>query len=90
MPVHFDADSGKLAVFNERRCPGCAAEDSLTDTGCDAPDCNGYECSDCGWGCDRDTAGEAGRCGRAAAAESDEDYAARVAAERAAFGLPPL
>ena len=63
---------------------------ALYDTGCDAPGCRGYVCYGCGTGCDIEADPEHGQCATALAAESDEDYDARIDAERAAFGLPAL
>jgi hypothetical protein len=87
MPIIYDEESGGLAVASET-CADCGAP--LYDTGCDAPGCNGYCCMNCGTGCDIDIDGDSGRCSAALSAESDEDYDARVNAERAAFGLSPV
>lgn len=86
MPVYYDEESGSIAIGSEY----CECGEPLYDTGCDAPGCRGYCCMDCGTGCDLEFDPEDGRCARASAAESDEDYDARVDAERAAFGLRPL
>ena len=88
MPVYFDTEANAFDVFDENHCPDC--EEPLYDTGCDAPGCRGFECTNCGWGCDSETAPEDGRCARARAEESGEDYEERINAERAAFGLPPV
>ena len=87
MPIFYDDDAGVLAIGSEY-CGDCGA--ALYDTGCDAPGCRGYCCFGCGTGCDIEVDPEAGRCATALAEESDEDYTARVNAERAAFGLSPL
>jgi hypothetical protein len=87
MPVIYDEENGGLAIGSEN-CGDC--EEPLYDTGCDAPGCCGYCCMDCGTGCDIEFSPEDGRCAAALAEESDEDYAGRVNAERAAFGLSPL
>jgi hypothetical protein len=85
MPIIYDEESGGLAVASET----CECGEPYYDTGCDAPGCNGYRCIDCGTGCDLDF-DDTGRCWTAMASESDEDYSARVNAERAAFGLSPI
>jgi hypothetical protein len=85
MPIIYDEESGGLTVASET----CECGEPLNDTGCDAPGCNGYRCSDCGTGCDLDF-DDTGRCWTAMASESGEDYSARVDAERAAFGLSPV
>ena len=87
MPVYYDTQGGSFAVASEH-CSEC--EEPLYDTGCDAPGCLGYRCGNCGTGCDIDIAPEDGTCARALAEEGDEDYTARVNAERVAFGLSPV
>ena len=86
MPIFYDEEAGELAIGSET----CECGSPLYDTGCDAPGCRGYCCMDCGTGCDIEIDRENGRCATAAAGESDEDYGARVNAERAAFGLSPV
>ena len=86
MPIIYDEESGGLALQSEF-CEDCTRP--LYDTGCDAPGCHGLCCMECGTGCDIDL-DDTGRCATALAGESDEDYDARVNAERAAFGLSPL
>lgn len=90
MPVYFDTTTRGFAVFDENRCPDCGAQESLDDTGCDAPGCRGYACPDCGWGCDLPVNGDQGACGAALAAETPEARQARSDTERAGWGLPPL
>ena len=85
MPVYYNDESGQLDVTSET----CSCGNPMYDTGCDAPGCPGYRCDNCGTGCDVDL-DDSGRCATALAEESDEDYAARVDRERAAFGLSPL
>jgi hypothetical protein len=82
-------DNGRLVVFDESTCPGCRARNGLCDTGCAAPGCPGWSCPECGWGCDLDVVDD-GDCARALDAEPEEDRQARIDAQRAAFGLPPL
>jgi hypothetical protein len=89
MPIQATADGG-LEIFDASTCPECEETGTLSDTGCDAPGCRGWQCIECGWGCDVDTNPDGGRCAAAQAAESDEDHTARVNGERAAFGLSPL
>lgn len=84
MPVTYDQETGFSIV--PEHCPDCGKP--RYDTGCAAPGCDGYRCDACGAGCDAEDG--QGRCATALAAESDEDYTARVNAERAAFGLRPL
>lgn len=55
-------------VPDERGCPDC--EQDAYFSGCDAPDCNGYGCPDCGTGCDLDFL------------DDDESTCARDIAER--------
>lgn len=69
-------------------CPEC--DTPVYDSACDAPDCPGLGCQMCGWGCDLDFAGSDSRCAAALAAETPEDQGARIAEERAAYGLPAL
>ena len=85
MPIIYDEESDSLAVASET----CECGKPYYDTGCDAPGCRGFCCLDCGTGCDIDF-DDTGRCATALAGESDEDYDARVNAERAAFGLSPV
>ena len=85
MPVQYDAEAGFVIVPET-----CECGSDRYDTGCDAPDCDGWCCFDCGTGCDIDAAPADGRCARALAEESDEDYTGRINGERAAFGLRPL
>ena len=87
MPIYYDEGAGMLAIGSEN-CGDCG--EPLYDTGCDAPGCRGYCCMDCGTGCDIETSPAHGSCIAALTGESDEDYDARVNAERAAFGLPPV
>jgi hypothetical protein len=86
MPVRYDTDDG--FTIDSETCEDCGSP--LYDTGCDARGCNGFCCMECGTGCDIEFAPEDGRCATALAEESDEDYDARVNAERAAFGLSPV
>lgn len=69
-------------------CPDCGQP--LYDTGCDAPDCTGRCCFDCGTGCDLELAPEGGQCAQALDAESDEERQERINEERAAAGLSPI
>ncbi len=85
MPIIFNTATGTLGVVSEF-CTDCG--EPLYDTGCGADGCLGYRCDNCGTGCDVDL-DDSGRCATALAEESDEDYDARVNAERAAFGLSP-
>lgn len=87
MPVYYDTDAESFAIAPEN-CSDCGAP--LYDTGCDAPGCLGFRCNECGTGCDVDIEPQDGTCARALADETDEDYTARINAERAAFGLSPL
>ena len=87
MAVRYDAGTQGFAVDPDY-CPDC--ESPLYDTGCDAPGCTARCCTDCGTGCDIEIAQDAGRCAQALADEDDEAYEARIAAERAAFGLPEV
>jgi hypothetical protein len=87
-PVMWNDTTGTYGVFNERVCPGCAAEDTLVDTGCGAPGCPGYSCPECGWGCSIDTPG--GPCQAALDAEDDTEREERFQRERSAFGLSAL
>lgn len=82
MPITYNQDEGFTIV--PEYCPDC--EEPRYDTGCDAPGCDGFRCDNCSTGCDRDLDGN-GRCASALEGESDEDYAARINRERAAFGL---
>ncbi len=82
--IYYDEDAGALAL-GSTTCPDCDAP--MYDTGCDAPGCRGWQCADCGTGCDQGYPGS--RCDAAIAGEGDEEYAARVNAGRAAFGLGP-
>ena len=89
MPIYYDEDAGTLAIGSDD-CEACGSPDYY-DTGCAAPGCSGRYCTDCYAGCDI----EARSFGRsrgeeAIEAESDEEAEARVNAERAAFGLPPV
>lgn len=88
MSVSVNAN-GEIEIFNEwNGCPDCG--DDLYDSGCEAPGCNGWGCQ-CRWGCDAAFApDEDSKCAQAIADESEEDREARVTAERAAFGLPPI
>lgn len=88
MAITFDQEAGGLVVTPDD-CPDC--QNALYDTGCDAPNCQGRTCLNCGTGCDVETAlsGESA-CEAATRAESDEDYLARTNAHRAAFGLAPV
>lgn len=83
MPIGFNVNDGFYI-----QSPTCECGGPLEETGCDAPGCRALACEDCGTGCDRGFPGS--RCDEAAEQESDEDYTARVNAERAAFGLRPL
>jgi hypothetical protein len=87
MAVYYDTDAEEFAISPDD-CEDCG--EPLYDTGCDAPGCQGRCCMDCATGCDIEIIGEGGRCATALAGESDEDYDARVNAERAAFGLSPV
>ncbi len=60
----------------------------LLDTGCSAPNCTGFWCGECGFGCDAHD--PQGQCATAVAGESDQQCLERIAAERQAWGLPPL
>ena len=85
MPIYYDSEAGAFGIASEY----CECGSARYDTGCDAPGCDGWQCGNCGTGCDVDLS-DSGRCATALAAESDEDYAERVNTERAAFGLPSL
>lgn len=85
MPVMYHPDDGFTIAPDH--CEDCG--EPLHDTGCDAPGCHGFSCPDCGTGCDRDIDPD-GQCASALGDESDEEYTARINAERAAFGLRPL
>lgn len=86
MVVHFDDNTGLIVISDDY----CDEGHQLYDTGCGAPGCNARCCMDCGTGCDIEFAPTDGECARATAAESDEDYEARVNRERSAFGLSPI
>lgn len=60
-------------VPDERGCPDC--EEAAYFSGCDADDCNGWGCQDCGTGCDLDfvDAEDGGRCASALEDEEDDD-----------------
>ena len=79
-------DGGFVRVPDD--CPDCG--EPLYDSGCDAPGCLGRGCQGCGWGCDLDFAGDLSDCAAAIEAESPDVRDARVDAERAAYGLPPV
>lgn len=87
MPVYYDHQMGTFAVAPDE-CPDCGQP--WCDTGCTAPDCLGLSCPDCDIGCDLGTTPDGGQCARAAAAETQEHLDRRIAAERAAWGLPDL
>jgi hypothetical protein len=87
MAVYYDADAEGFAVMADD-CERCG--ESLYDTGCDAPGCQGRCCMECGTGCDLEFAPEDGRCATVLVGEDDDAYAARVNAERVAFGLSPI
>lgn len=87
MAIGYDAESEGFAVIPDE-CPDC--ESPLYDTGCDAPGCNGRSCLECGTGCDLEVDPQSGKCATALDEETDDEYAARVDMERAAFGLPPV
>jgi hypothetical protein len=78
-------DGGFVVIPDE--CPDCDAP--LYGSSCDAPDCPARGCTECGWGCDLDFAGDDGNCAQAMADEDPDDRAARIAEERAAFALGP-
>lgn len=84
MVVRYDTDDEEFVVDPDE-CEDCG--EPLYFTGCDAPGCNGFSCTDCATGCDLEMLGDEGRCARAIAAEPDEDRQARSDAERAAWGL---
>lgn len=88
MPVRYDVDHSEFVID-----PGvCPCGDDLVVTQCDAPDCNAQACETCGTGCDFDALSveDGGRCAAASAAMTEEERAARINAERAAFGLTPI
>lgn len=87
MAVYYDTEAEEFMIGPDD-CPDC--NEPLYDTGCDAPGCQGRCCMNCGTGCDLELMGEEGRCATALTEESDGEYEARVDAERAAFGLPPV
>ena len=87
MPVMYDTGSERFFI-ESGHCEYC--HEPMYDTGCDAPGCTGYQCRECGAGCDIEVAPEDGRCAQALAEESGEEYTERVNAERAAFGLSPV
>jgi anaerobic selenocysteine-containing dehydrogenase len=87
MAVYYDAEAEGFAIAPDD-CEGCG--EPLYDTGCDAPGCLGRCCMQCGTGCDIEFVPEDGRCATALDDEGDEEYADRINAERAAFGLPAL
>lgn len=87
MVIYYDTNAEGFAVMADD-CGICG--EALYDTGCDAPGCQGRCCMECGTGCDIEFAPEDGQCATTLAAEDDDAYAARVNAERAAFGLSPI
>lgn len=87
MAITYDTETGSFAATPDF-CDACGSP--LYDTGCNAPGCLSRCCMDCGTGCDIEIDPEHGTCATALAEEDDEDYGAPFAAERAAFGLPPL
>jgi len=89
MPVYYDENAGTLAIGSDD-CESCGSP-NYYDTGCAAPGCMGRYCTDCYAGCDIEARSFGrSRCEDALDAESDEEAAARVNAERAAFGLTPI
>ncbi len=88
MSVRYDTDDEQF-VIDPTHCPDC--DEELYVSACDAPGCNSLACQDCGTGCDLDfvDAEDGGRCASALEDEDEEDYDARINAERAAFGLGP-
>ena len=85
MSIGYDDETCGF-TFISPNCGDCGQP--RYDTGCDAPGCDGHQCDACGSGCDRDNPG--GSCARALAAESEDEYTARVNRGRAAFGLSPV
>ena len=83
--IRWDDSNSTLEIFSAECC-----EQAMDDTGCDAPGCTGFACPECGGGCDREAAGDHGRCAQALAAEPEDERNARFDRERAAFGLPPV
>lgn len=86
MAIRFD-DTADSIVTDPDTCTSCGGP--WYDTGCSAPGCTATCCMDCGIGCDIEVDSVRGACAQALAAESEEDRAARIDRERAAFGLPP-
>jgi hypothetical protein len=84
--VQYDAGSGGFTIVPDE----CPEGHPLYDTGCGAPGCDGWCCPECGTGCDVEFDPDGGQCATALDEESDDEYQARMAAERAAFGLSPL
>lgn len=84
MPVMWDDEQQRFVVFNPVHC-----DTDMYDTSCDAPGCTGFECTECGAGCDIERDPEMGLCAKRIARESPEDAAARRARERTAWGLSP-
>jgi hypothetical protein len=86
-PVVWHDESGEARIYSDT-CADCGQP--LYDTGCGAADCPGLTCLDCCIGCDIETAPEGGQCAQTIAAETEEERAARIDRERAAWGLPPI
>lgn len=87
MVVRYDDTLGSFLIESDN-CETCG--DPLSDTGCDAPGCNGRFCDRCGTGCDLQSDPASGECATFAAVETPEQKQARHNRERAAFGLPSL
>lgn len=86
MAIGFNDKSGFVIVLDQ--CPDHG--DWRYDTGCSAPGCNAAYFTCCPEdGCDIEN-GDDSRCVKALAAESEQDQAARIDRERAAFGLPSM
>ena len=86
MAIGFDTTTDQLVIHPED-CPHCGQP--LYFSGCDAPDCSGWGCQDCGTGCDLDFVDD-GDCATARAGEAPDDRLDRENRERAPFGLSPL
>lgn len=85
MSIRFDSTAGDFVLDNETHDCGRP----MYDTGCPAPGCSGWGCTDCGEGCAYGLV-EDSPCAQALAAESETERAERINTERAAFGLSPL
>lgn len=85
MSVRYSVEDGAFVIDSDT----CTCGQPFYLSNCDAPGCDGRACESCGGGCDLDFVDD-GDCASAIAVESDEDRAARINAERAAFGLSPI